>query len=298
VAKRAKVSVASVVATWATLLEQALPGEGDFGKIDVEVIAAGLDLEESEVQSIVDAMFDKGLIEGTTISNWRKRQPGREDDKRTQRTREFRERKKAESEAELDLNPPENETQRNAMKCNEMHGNAPDSDSDSDSERKERGREDSRQTERKKASALTRVIPPDDGFLIDAVNAFNERAAKVGWPQAQRLTEPRKASLRKRLEECGGLSGWTEAMERASKSPFLCGSSDRGWRASLDFFLQARSFTKLMEGAYDERTGRSANRSSDEFRRAFERVGERLGLREPGGSDNWPDNVGRGRGPH
>jgi hypothetical protein len=295
VAKRAKVSVASVVATWATLLEQALPGEGDFGKIDVEVIAAGLDLEESEVQAIVDALFDKSLIEGTTISNWRKRQPGREDDKRTQRTREFRERKKAESEAELDLNPPENETQRNAMKCNEMHGNAPDSDSDSDSERK--GREEVKGNNSRVASVLARPHSITPADLDDALSAYNAAAERAGWAKAKRLSDTRKASLRKRLAECGGLSGWVSAMERAAQSNFLCGS--RGWLADLDFFLQAKSFTKLMEGAYDDRTGTGNDtRASDRFRRTIEAVSERLGgFGNAGGDDLWPDYDGP-RGNH
>ena len=32
---------------------------------------------------------------------------------------------------------------------------------------------------------------------------------------------------------------------------FLRGDNDRGWRADIDFVLQAASFTKLMEGSYE-----------------------------------------------
>ena len=42
-------------------------------------------------------------------------------------------------------------------------------------------------------------------------------------------------------------------MECAARAPFLCGENDRGWRANIDFFLQAKSSTKLMEGAYDDK---------------------------------------------
>lgn len=98
-----------------------------------------------------------------------------------------------------------------------------------------------------------------------AVEIFNRFASLAEWPLVQRLTDPRRASLRKRLAECGGLTGWENAMARARGSPFLTGDNDRGWRPNLDFFLQAKSFTKLLEGAYDARTpapGRGSNQSA------------------------------------
>lgn len=90
-----------------------------------------------------------------------------------------------------------------------------------------------------------------------AVAAYNETAQEAGWPIAQKLTAQRRNALRLRLSECGGIDGWREAMARARASPFLTGDNDRGWRAGFDFFLQAKSFTKLMEGSYDRREGAS-----------------------------------------
>ncbi|MDR6954917.1 hypothetical protein J2X65_004293 [Ancylobacter sp. 3268] len=83
---------------------------------------------------------------------------------------------------------------------------------------------------------------------------YNAIAPTAGWPKAEVVTPQRRNLLPARLRDCGGLDGWRQAMERAARSAFLRGDNDRGWRASIDFFLQAKSFTKLMEGAYDDRS--------------------------------------------
>lgn len=87
----------------------------------------------------------------------------------------------------------------------------------------------------------------------EAFRAYNAVAERVGLPVAQKLTEPRERALRARLKDCGGLAGWRVAMEKLEASPFCTGQNAQGWRADLDFVLQAKSFTRLMEGAYDAR---------------------------------------------
>ncbi len=98
-------------------------------------------------------------------------------------------------------------------------------------------------------------LPNDDRET--AVAAWNTLAAELGLARVQRLTAQRRASLAKRLGECGGLLGWEAALERVRASDFLHGNNDRGWRADFDFMLQAKSFTKLMEGGYD-RSGKAS----------------------------------------
>lgn len=92
---------------------------------------------------------------------------------------------------------------------------------------------------------------PDD--LQPAFDAYNEAAREAGWPQVQKLTKARKASLKARIKDAGGLDGWRYALARARASPHLCGQNDRGWTASFDFLTQQSSFAKLMEGNYDPR---------------------------------------------
>lgn len=103
--------------------------------------------------------------------------------------------------------------------------------------------------------AKTRADQPDDGVQV-AVEAYNAAAGRAGWPRAQIVSPKRRSSLRQRLAEAGGVDGWAAAIERAERSAFLTGDNDRGWLPDIDFFLQQKSFTRLMEGAYDRRTAR------------------------------------------
>lgn len=97
--------------------------------------------------------------------------------------------------------------------------------------------------------------PPESDAhdLSEAVAQYNDAAAASGWPKVQLLSEARKTALRARLRDAGGIEGWKAALDRARASPHLCGRNDRGWTASFDFLCKQSSFTKLMEGNYDDR---------------------------------------------
>ncbi len=95
-----------------------------------------------------------------------------------------------------------------------------------------------------------------------AVAAYNDTAQQAGWPAVQKLTPARRAALRSRLKEAGGLEGWQFALGKARASPHLCGQNDRGWRASFDFLTAQSSFAKLMEGNYDPRPANPGCRPS------------------------------------
>lgn len=89
-----------------------------------------------------------------------------------------------------------------------------------------------------------------------AFEAYNDIAQELGLSKAQALTTERRTKIRQRLNECGGLAGWADALGKIRGSPFLMGENDRGWKASLDFILQRSSFTRLMEGSYDRSPAR------------------------------------------
>lgn len=98
--------------------------------------------------------------------------------------------------------------------------------------------------------------PSDD--LAPAVAAYNSVAEQSGWPTCQRVTPKRRAALKARIHEAGGLEGWQFAMAKARASPFLRGESGRtgehaNWRPDIDFLIKPDKFTKLMEGGYDRR---------------------------------------------
>lgn len=93
------------------------------------------------------------------------------------------------------------------------------------------------------------------GEMQAAVAAYNALARQRGLPLATKITSARRIALRARLREAGGLPGWTAALGHLGASDFLCGAGAGGWRANLDFVLQASSFQKLREGAYDRTNG-------------------------------------------
>lgn len=87
-----------------------------------------------------------------------------------------------------------------------------------------------------------------DMAALDAFNAYNALALKLGLSQAATLTPDRKQKLKARLKEHGP-EAWQKALANLEASPFLRGEGSN-WRANLDFVLQRNSYTKLLEGAY------------------------------------------------
>ena len=104
------------------------------------------------------------------------------------------------------------------------------------------------------------VIPPEKR----AFDIYNEAASESGWPKAAKISKQRASKLKARLKDAGGLDGWRIAIEKAQASNLCCGQNDRGWTASLDFLLQESSFTKLMEGNYDNRDSKTTVQSNDD----------------------------------
>lgn len=115
-----------------------------------------------------------------------------------------------------------------------------------------------------------------------AFDAWNDLAREIGLPIAQAFTARRQSALKARLAEVGGLEGWGIALAKIRGSPFLRGETSRdGWKADLDFLLQQKSFTKLMEGSYDRLASRkpptNSQQAAHEARSAaFRRVADQL----------------------
>lgn len=103
-----------------------------------------------------------------------------------------------------------------------------------------------------KISKPVATLPRPTDEADDAVLAWNAMAARCGLSKVAVLTEKRRKHLRQRLKECGGIVGWGTAIGLVEQSPFLRGEV-RDWKADFDFLLQQSSFTKLMEGSYNNR---------------------------------------------
>lgn len=98
-----------------------------------------------------------------------------------------------------------------------------------------------------------KVPEPSPPEIEMAVSLYNEVARKKFLPIPQKITEARRKKIKARLKDAGGLEGWRKAIEALEASAFLQGHNDRGWKADLDFVLQEKSFTRLLEGYYAER---------------------------------------------
>lgn len=96
-------------------------------------------------------------------------------------------------------------------------------------------------------------IPPksEKHDLNEAVMLYNELAKETGLPTCQKLSETRRKHLTARLNDCGGMDGWREALTRVRASEGLLGGNSRGWKADFDFLVRESSFIKIMEGKYN-----------------------------------------------
>ena len=108
-----------------------------------------------------------------------------------------------------------------------------------------------------KPSRTTKQPPKDcasgDALTIEEVaEDWNEMAASVGLPSIRKLTKARRTQFRVRLREYPDIDDWQRAFATIRETPWMHGKNDRGWKADFDFLLQAKSFTKLNEGAYGQ----------------------------------------------
>ncbi len=92
--------------------------------------------------------------------------------------------------------------------------------------------------------------------IQEALDAWNEAAARCGWPIVRRMTVERERRLRGLIR--GGLEDWREALAKAEASDFLCGRTQKsekhaGWRFTIDAMLRETFFARVLEGVYDNR---------------------------------------------
>jgi hypothetical protein len=97
------------------------------------------------------------------------------------------------------------------------------------------------------------TIPPaenDDLAVTEdqVLEAYNAMAEMAGLSKA-RMTPERRKKLRTFVKR-HPIDDITEAIWAVPKSRFLCGENDRGWKADLDFLLEPKKFTRLLEGSY------------------------------------------------
>lgn len=105
---------------------------------------------------------------------------------------------------------------------------------------------------RKEPSEVKSSASDDRVSIADILEGWNDTAKACGLPIAEKMTGPRLRQARARLREYPDPASWRRALKHIRETPFLRGENDRGWRADIDFFLQAKSFTKLTEESYGQ----------------------------------------------
>ena len=86
----------------------------------------------------------------------------------------------------------------------------------------------------------------------DVIDSWNETATECGLPTVVKLTEARRAAIRARRREWPSIDYWKAAFRHLRQSDFLLGGGRNGWKADFDFFVQPKSFAKLVEGSYGQ----------------------------------------------
>lgn len=99
------------------------------------------------------------------------------------------------------------------------------------------------------------VCPSDDELaftVTDFVESWNEVAERFGLSKIRKLTDERKRIFNVRRRQYPDIADWQSAFRCLSENKWMHGDNPKGWRADPDFFLQAKSFTKLVEGQYGQ----------------------------------------------
>lgn len=92
-----------------------------------------------------------------------------------------------------------------------------------------------------------------DAFAFsDFEESWNEIAARCGLPRIIKSNPRRRKAFADRKREYPEIEHWRNAFRCLERTDWLHGKNDRGWRADPDFFLQPKSFTKLVEGSYGQ----------------------------------------------
>jgi hypothetical protein len=93
---------------------------------------------------------------------------------------------------------------------------------------------------------------PDDFTFDDFIETWNEVAREHSLGAIKRKTEPRRRAFNARKREYPDINDWKAAFRCLQSNKWMHGDNKTGWRADPDFFLQAKSFTKLVENQYGQ----------------------------------------------
>jgi hypothetical protein len=238
VAIRSKQPIERVLWVWGAILESAaeIDQEGRYD-LDAAEVAYFLRSDEADIAGIISALADAGRLAGDCVVNWGDRQFS--SDKSKERQAAYRARKKAKKDG------------NDGEKIGGDGGvTSPDRRGDDDVTLQETETEtELLEPNGSRASDDAPQVENDDVLKPEhVVEAWNDTAARIGLPKVIALNDPRRKRLRTMIRQHPP-DDFARALDALERSP-LCRGEKTDWRADFDFFLQTKSFTKLLEGAY------------------------------------------------
>jgi len=95
-------------------------------------------------------------------------------------------------------------------------------------------------------------VPPQE---LPVVHEFIEYWNKSGMLGISKITPERRAKLLTRLKSEHFRDTWRTAVDRLSKSSWMNGRNEKGFRVSVEWFINNdTNYVKALEGKYDDRT--------------------------------------------
>lgn len=133
--------------------------------------------------------------------------------------------------------------------------------------RKLAGLREVRDEKRKRREKQTPATP-SLGVCEQVISLWN--AERGPLPEVLKLTPERRRKILARIEaEAEFPRKFLSAVQKATRTPFLCGAGSRGWKAGFDWFIaNDTNYVAVLEGRYDGGKGGQA--------RAEQQTGENL----------------------
>lgn len=97
---------------------------------------------------------------------------------------------------------------------------------------------------------------------LEIVKRFNEICSDL--PKVTQITDSRKRAISARVKDAGNVEKLFDVFKMVADSDFLSGRSG-GWKASFDWIMKPNNFAKIIEGNYQNRSGKSAAASKNQF---------------------------------
>ena len=83
------------------------------------------------------------------------------------------------------------------------------------------------------------------------MSMYNELCQTTGLRQIKSINGKRASSTGARFKDYG-IDGFLNVFRKVSTSSFLCGHTQRGWKADFDWLIAPTNMQKVLEGKYDD----------------------------------------------